>query len=94
MEAQMRSRSRRKSQEIPERVALPLDDDACVRLPTVLRVYPVGRTSWWRGVAAGRYPRPVKLSPRVDAWRAGDIRQLLARRREEAERERDRGVMA
>ena len=59
-------------------VALPEDDDALVRLPTVLGVYPVGETSWWKGVAEGRYPKPVKLSPRVNAWRAGKIRELLA----------------
>jgi len=28
-------------------------------------------------VKAGRYPAPVKLGPRVTAWRASDIRSLL-----------------
>lgn len=58
-------------------VALPEDDDAFVRLPVVLSVYPVGETSWWAGVKSGRYPKPVKLSKRVNAWRVGGIRQLL-----------------
>jgi predicted DNA-binding transcriptional regulator AlpA len=57
---------------------LPADDDAYVRLPTVLGVFPVGETTWWAGVAAGRFPKPVKLSPRVIAWRVGDVRALLA----------------
>ena len=54
-----------------------LPDDAFVRLPTVLAVYPVGRSTWWAGVKAGRYPAPVKLGPNTSAWRAGQIRQLL-----------------
>jgi prophage regulatory protein len=48
-----------------------------VRLPQVLTVFPVGKTCWWDGVRAGRYPKPVKLSARCIAWRAEDIRQLI-----------------
>src|SRR4030095_10215161 len=58
--------------------ALPPDDDAFVRLDVVLSVFPIGETSWWKGVAEGRYPPPVKLTPRVNAWRVGTIRALLA----------------
>lgn len=57
--------------------ALPEDDDALVRLPVILSVYPIGASSWWRGIVQGKYPRPVKLSPRVSAWRVADIRRLL-----------------
>ena len=32
-------------------VALPEDDDALVRLPTVLAVFPIGETTWHTGVA-------------------------------------------
>lgn len=47
-----------------------------MRLPQVLEVIPVGKTTWWEGVKSGRYPKPVKLSPRCTAWRAEDIRGL------------------
>ena len=57
---------------------LPDDDDALVRLPGVLAVYPVGASCWHRGVATGKFPKPVKLSARVSAWRVRDIRRLLA----------------
>lgn len=39
---------------------------------------PVGRTSWWNGVKSGRFPKPVKLSPRVTAWPVNAIKQLIA----------------
>ena len=61
-----------------EPIALPEDDDALVRLPTVLGVFPVGETTWWNGIKAGKYPRPVRISARVNAWTVGSIRQLLA----------------
>jgi len=48
-----------------------------LRLPQVLSVIPVGKTSWWKGVKSGRYPKPIKLSPRCTAWRAEDIRELI-----------------
>lgn len=38
---------------------------------------PVSRAHWYKGVKAGRYPAPVKLSERVVAWRASDIRKLI-----------------
>lgn len=39
---------------------------------------PVSRATWWRGVKDGRYPKPVKLSPRVTVWRVEDIISLIA----------------
>ena len=50
-----------------------------VRLPDVLRVIPLRKTSWWKGVKSGRFPKPVKLSARCTAWRAEDIRDLIQR---------------
>ena len=38
---------------------------------------PVSRSTWWAGVKTGRFPQPVKLSPRITAWRTEDIRQLI-----------------
>ena len=48
-----------------------------LRLPQVLSVIPLGKTSWWEGVRSGRFPKPVKLSARCTAWRAEDIRELI-----------------
>jgi prophage regulatory protein len=48
-----------------------------LRLPQVLTVFPVGKTCWWEGVKSGRYPKPVKLSPRCTAWRVEDILELI-----------------
>ncbi len=48
-----------------------------VRLPDVLKVYPVSKSHWWAGVKEGRYPKPVKLGPKITAWRVEDIRELI-----------------
>lgn len=51
-----------------------------VRLPQILALVPIGKSSWWAGVRDGRYPQPVRPSPfgRVTVWRAEDIHTLLA----------------
>ena len=54
-----------------------LPETGFLRLPTVLRVYPVSKSSWWAGIKAGKYPRPVKLGPRISAWKVADIRALI-----------------
>jgi predicted DNA-binding transcriptional regulator AlpA len=41
-------------------------------------IVPVSATTWWRWVAQGKAPRPVKLSERVTAWRVEDIRAFMA----------------
>lgn len=48
-----------------------------LRLPQVLALIPVGKSSWWRGCEDGRYPKPVKLGPRTTVWRAEDITALV-----------------
>jgi prophage regulatory protein len=56
---------------------LRLPDEGFVRLPVILALIPVGRSTWWAGVRTGRFPAPVKLGPRITAWRVEDIRKLL-----------------
>lgn len=54
-----------------------LPDTGFVRLPQVLAVIPVSKSSWWEGVKAGKYPQPVKLGPNTTAWKVSDIRALI-----------------
>lgn len=44
-----------------------------LRLPQVLQLLPIGRSSFLAGVKDGRYPQPVKLGPATTCWRACDI---------------------
>jgi hypothetical protein len=53
------------------------------RRPTTARpptpaIIPVKKSCWWEGVKSGRFPAPVRLGPRVTAWRVEDIRALIA----------------
>jgi len=65
--------------------AIRIPEEGFLRLPQIIGdrkrgippIFPVSRSTWWQGVKDGRFPQPVKLGPRVTAWRAADIRELL-----------------
>ena len=56
-----------------------LTNTGFLRLPDVLKLYPVSRSTWWAGVRDGRYPQPAKIGERCTAWRVADIRDLIER---------------
>jgi len=45
--------------------------------PPIPAIIPVSKSTWWAGVKTGRYPKPIKLGPRITAWRVEDIRNLI-----------------
>ena len=54
-----------------------LPETGFVRLPTILTIFPVSKSTWWAGVKAKIYPQPVKLGAKVTAWRVDDIKALI-----------------
>jgi predicted DNA-binding transcriptional regulator AlpA len=58
----------------------PMPETGFLRLSAILAPrgpIPVGRSTWWHGVRTGRFPKPLKISPRVTVWRIEDIRALI-----------------
>lgn len=55
-----------------------------LREQEVLKRIPVGRSSWWLGIAEGRFPKPLKLGPRTSAWLESDVDSLIERLIEES----------
>jgi len=52
-------------------------DLTLLRLPQVLALIPIARSTWWKGVKEGRFPAPVMIGPRTAAWRLSDIKALV-----------------
>lgn len=62
-----------------------LPETGFVRLPQILAVFPVSKSTWWAGVKSGRYPQPVRtLGQRITAWKVSDIRALIERQIEQS----------
>lgn len=54
---------------------LPLE--GFIRLSEVLKLLPVSKSAWYRGISEGKYPRPFHLGPKTSLWHVQDIRQLF-----------------
>jgi predicted DNA-binding transcriptional regulator AlpA len=54
-----------------------LPETGYVRLSTILKIIPVSKSTWWAGVKDGRFPKSVKISSKITAWRVEDIRALI-----------------
>ena len=62
-----------------ERINTPLPQEGFARLPQVLHVLGIGKTTFWEGIKTGRFPAPIKLGPRMSVWKVEDIRNLISR---------------
>jgi len=51
--------------------------DRILRLPEVLAVTGLGRSTWYKGISQGRYPKGVKIGDRAVGWRESDILKLI-----------------
>ena len=49
-----------------------------LRLPQVLELIPVSKSTWWAGVKEGRFPQPLRMGNRCTVWRFLDIKALIA----------------
>lgn len=47
--------------------------------PAIPPLIPIRKSSWWEGVRAGRFPRPIKLGPRTTVWAAEELFDYIAR---------------
>ena len=54
-------------------------EDALWRLPKVLAIVGLSRSSLYRAINEGRFPRPVRLGPRAVAWRKSTVLAFINR---------------
>lgn len=61
----------------PESTSTRADTTTAVflRMPTVMRMTGLGRSTIYRLIADQKFPCPVRLGPRAVAWRRSDLDQ-------------------
>lgn len=59
-------------QQIPDRSQL-------LRLPEVLKILPISKSTFYEGIDVGLFPKPVRLGKRTVAWRESDVRAAIDR---------------
>ena len=54
-----------------------INETGFLRLPQILELIPISKSTWWLGVKTGRFPKPIKLGRKISAWKAEDIKNLI-----------------
>jgi len=71
--------------ELPHSVTSKLPETGFVRLAQIIGdkkrdippLLPISKTTWWKGIHEGRFPKPIKIGPRVSVWLVEDIKALM-----------------
>jgi predicted DNA-binding transcriptional regulator AlpA len=59
---------------------IKLPETGFIRISSIIGPHgpiPVSKSTWWAGIKDGRFPKPIKLGPRITAWRVEDIRAFI-----------------
>jgi predicted DNA-binding transcriptional regulator AlpA len=57
-----------------------LPKNSMVRLPTVMALYGLSKSTILREIKKGNLPPPIKLTARTSAWKVDEIRKNLAQK--------------
>ena len=61
-----------------------LKNSSLLRINQVLELIPVSRTTFYKGISIGKFPKPIKLG-KCSFWHINDIKKAIA----EMKKERD-----
>jgi len=61
-----------------------LPEAGYIRLKDLVKVIPFSQSTVWRKCREGNFPKPVKLSKNITAWKVEDIRHWMAQKSEVA----------
>jgi predicted DNA-binding transcriptional regulator AlpA len=56
-----------------------LEKSGYLRIDQILKLIPIGKSTWWAGVKSGRFPPGYKAGPNTTMWKASDIEALLTK---------------
>jgi len=51
-----------------------------LRIKSVSQKLDTGKSTIWLWLAEGKFPEPIKLSPRITVWKESDIDEWIERR--------------
>ncbi len=47
------------------------------RLPQILELIPMSKSSWWNGINSGKFPKGFNIGSNITVWLKLDIHKLL-----------------
>lgn len=55
-------------------------EERLIRLPEVMKMTSLARSTVWHLAKNGSFPQPIRLSPKITVWRAGEIQDWIKSR--------------
>ena len=55
-----------------------LPESGYIRVQALIKIIPFSASTVWRKAKNGGFPKPVKLSEQITAWRVEDVRAWMA----------------
>ncbi len=49
-----------------------------IRLPEVMEMTGVKKSFIWQSIADGKFPKQIKLAPRIAVWKLSDVKAWIA----------------
>lgn len=56
---------------------IKLPAEGYIRMPALRRIIPLSRSTIWRKAKDGTFPKPVRISEGISAWKVEDIRDWM-----------------
>jgi predicted DNA-binding transcriptional regulator AlpA len=53
-------------------------EDRLIKLPEVLATLGMKKTAWYDGIKSGKYPKPIKRSPKDTVWPMSAIQKIVS----------------
>jgi predicted DNA-binding transcriptional regulator AlpA len=53
-------------------------EERLIKLPEVLATLGMKKTAWYDGIKSGKYPKPIKRSPRDTVWPMSAIQKIVS----------------
>ena len=53
------------------------EEEGYIRVNDLIKVIPFSASTVWRKARGGTFPKPVKLSEQITAWRVEDVRAWM-----------------
>jgi predicted DNA-binding transcriptional regulator AlpA len=52
-------------------------EERFLRLPQILRLIPIGKSTLWERVKKGEFPKQIKLGSKISVWKESDVRAYI-----------------
>jgi len=65
------------TQSTPKTPPATLPESGYIRVNELIKLIPFSASTVWRKAKSGSFPKPIKLSEQITAWRCEDVRAWM-----------------